>query len=65
MKLQKLPTQPSLFVLQQGQEGDTFEEGWRSKLVWGDNLLVMGSLPVNFAGKIDLLYIDRPVCNRN
>ncbi len=53
-------TQPGLFDVYEGKEGDTFEEGWRNKLIWGDNLLVMGSLLKNFAGKIDLIYIDPP-----
>ena len=43
-----------------GSEGDTFEEGWKNKLIRGDNLLVMGSLLEKFAGKIDLIYIDPP-----
>jgi adenine-specific DNA-methyltransferase len=50
----------SLFDVWEGKEGDTFEEGWRNKLIWGDNLLVMGSLLEKFAGKIDLIYIDPP-----
>lgn len=50
----------SLFDIYQGKEGDTFEDGWRNKLIWGDNLLVMGSLLEKFAGKIDLIYIDPP-----
>jgi len=33
---------------------------WRNKLICGDNLLVMGSLLEDFAGKIDLIYIDPP-----
>ncbi len=33
---------------------------WRNQLIWGDNLLVMGSLLKEFAGKIDLIYIDPP-----
>jgi len=49
-----------LFDIYEGKEGDTFEEGWRNKLIWGDNLLVMGSLLEKFAGKIDLIYIDPP-----
>ena len=53
-------TQPTLFDVYQGNEGDTFEDGWRNKLIWGDNLLVMGSLLERFAGKIDLIYIDPP-----
>jgi adenine-specific DNA-methyltransferase len=52
--------QQTLFDVWEGKEGDTFEEGWRNKLVWGDNLLVMGSLLEKFAGKIDLIYIDPP-----
>jgi len=50
----------SLFDTYQGTEGDTFEEGWKNKLIWGDNLLVMGSLLGKFSGKIDLIYIDPP-----
>lgn len=56
-KKQKLPL---LFDIYEGTEGDTFEEGWKNKLVWGDNMLVMGSLLEKFAGKIDLIYIDPP-----
>lgn len=52
--------QGTLFDVWEGKEGDTFEEGWRNKLIWGDNLLVMGSLLEKFAGKIDLIYIDPP-----
>ncbi|HZQ39066.1 MAG TPA: hypothetical protein VFD32_24280, partial [Dehalococcoidia bacterium] len=43
-------------------------DGWRNKLIWGDNKLVMGSLLHGdaaagiepLAGKIDLIYIDPP-----
>src|SRR6059036_3191400 len=52
--------QGTLFYVYEGKEGDTFEAGWRNKLIWGDNLLVMGSLLEKFAGKIDLIYIDPP-----
>jgi hypothetical protein len=51
---------PGLFDVWQSKEGDTFEAGWKNKLIWGDNLLVMGSLLEKFAGKIDLIYIDPP-----
>jgi DNA modification methylase len=50
----------TLFELWRGDEGDTFEEGWRNKLIWGDNKLVMSSLLEKFAGKINLIYIDPP-----
>ena len=52
--------QGSLFDFYEGKEGETFEEGWKNKLIWGDNLLVMGSLLDKFSGKIDLIYIDPP-----
>lgn len=52
--------QQTLFDVYQGDEGETFEEGWRNKLIWGDNLLVMGSMLERLAGKIDLIYIDPP-----
>lgn len=57
---QKLPRQHTLFDVYEGKEGDSYEAGWRNKLIWGDNLLVMGSLLEKFAGKIDLIYIDPP-----
>jgi len=56
----KSGVQTSLFDVYEGNEGDTFEEGWKNKLIWGDNMLVMGSLLEKFAGKIDLIYIDPP-----
>jgi len=52
--------QLSLYDVWEGKEGSTFEEGWKNKLIWGDNLLVMCSLLEKFAGKIDLIYIDPP-----
>jgi len=56
----KKPKQISLFDVWKGEEGETFEEGWRNKLIWGDNKLVMSSLLEKFAGKMDLIYIDPP-----
>src|SRR2546428_5812854 len=56
----KAPKQFTLFDIWEHKEGETFEEGWKNKLIWGDNLLVMGSLLEKFAGKIDLIYIDPP-----
>src|SRR6266700_5520489 len=56
----KAPRQSTLFDIWEHKEGNTFEEGWKNKLIWGDNLLVMGSLLEQFAGKIDLIYIDPP-----
>ena len=41
-------------------EGSTFEDGWRNKLIWGENSAVMGSLLEQYSGKIDLIYIDPP-----
>ena len=50
----------TLFDVWKGDKGPTFEEGWRNKLIWGDNKLVMSSLLEQFAGKIDFIYIDPP-----
>ncbi len=54
------PKQISLYDNWEANEGDTFEEGWKNKLIWGDNKLVISSLLENFAGKINLIYIDPP-----
>ena len=35
-------------------------EAWQNRLIWGDNKYVMASLLAEFAGKIDLIYIDPP-----
>jgi adenine specific DNA methylase Mod len=50
----------SLFDIWKGDEGSTFEAGWKNKLIWGDNKFVMSSLLEKYAGKIDLIYIDPP-----
>jgi len=50
----------TLFDFWDGNEGDTFDEGWKNKLIWGDNKLVMASLLNKFSGKINLIYIDPP-----
>jgi adenine-specific DNA-methyltransferase len=34
--------------------------GWRNRLIWGDNKLVMASLLKELKGRIDLIYIDPP-----
>ncbi len=39
---------------------DWWPEGWRNKLIWGDNKYVLASLLDQFAGQIDLIYIDPP-----
>jgi DNA modification methylase len=36
------------------------EDNWRNKLIWGDNKYAMSALLEQFAGKIDLIYIDPP-----
>jgi adenine specific DNA methylase Mod len=59
-EVRKSGVQGTLFDVYEGKEGDTFDAGWRNKLVWGDNMLVMGSLVEKFAGRIDLIYIDPP-----
>ena len=36
------------------------EEEWRNRLIWGDKKYVLPSLLVEFAGKVNLIYIDPP-----
>lgn len=33
---------------------------WRNKLIWGDNKLIAASLLDEFAGRVNLIYIDPP-----
>jgi DNA modification methylase len=40
--------------------GESSPDSWRNKLIWGDNKLVAGSLLRDFAGKVNLVYIDPP-----
>jgi hypothetical protein len=43
---------------------DLFASGrptdWRNRLIWGDKKYVLPSLLEEFAGKVDLIYIDPP-----
>jgi len=50
---------------QERQKGlDLFATGavteWRNRLIWGDKKYVLPSLLADFAGKVDLIYIDPP-----
>jgi adenine-specific DNA-methyltransferase len=36
------------------------DPGWRNRLIWGDKKYVLPSLLPEFAGKVDLIYIDPP-----
>ena len=36
------------------------ESAWRNRLIWGDKKYVLPSLLPEFAGKVDLIYIDPP-----
>lgn len=60
MEARKAGQQRSLFDFWEPKEGTSVEEGWKNKLIWGDNKLVMSSLLEKFAGKIHLIYIDPP-----
>ncbi|MDQ2787524.1 MAG: site-specific DNA-methyltransferase [Chloroflexota bacterium] len=37
-----------------------FPPGWKNKLIWGDNKLAMAALAEQYAGQVDLIYIDPP-----
>ena len=41
-----------------------FHDGWRNKLIWGDNLHALTSLTEQLAGQVDLVYIDPPFDSR-
>src|ERR1700680_2124531 len=36
------------------------DQPWRNRLIWGDKKYVLPSLLPEFAGKVDLIYIDPP-----
>jgi adenine-specific DNA-methyltransferase len=36
------------------------DKAWKNKLIWGDNKLAMAALGEQYAGQIDLIYIDPP-----
>ncbi|MBK8025776.1 MAG: site-specific DNA-methyltransferase [Chloroflexi bacterium] len=36
------------------------QQEWRNRLIWGDKKYVLPSLLPEFAGKVDLIYIDPP-----
>jgi adenine-specific DNA-methyltransferase len=36
------------------------ETDWRNRLIWGDKKYVLPSLLPEFAGKVNLIYIDPP-----
>ena len=52
--------QSGLLDFKSWRESDVLDAGWRNKLIWGDNKLVMHALLEEFRGKIDLIYIDPP-----
>jgi adenine specific DNA methylase Mod len=64
----KLPFQTVETVNESAQERqltlDLFSRGrptdWRNRLIWGDKKYVLPALLDEFAGKVDLIYIDPP-----
>lgn len=52
--------QAKLFDTWKGVEGETFESGWKNKLIWGENKYIISSLAEKFSSKIKLIYIDPP-----
>lgn len=65
MPLQRIETldEPRSRAEEQGSLFDAAKahrDDFRSRLIWGENKLVMASLLEEFRGKIDLIYIDPP-----
>ena len=59
------PSRRSTSSAQDRQKGFQFgagfrEEAWRNRLIWGDKKYVLPSLLAEFAGKVNLIYIDPP-----
>ena len=46
------------------ESSDGNQDGWRNRLIWGDNLHVLASLADEMVGQIDLIYIDPPFDSR-
>jgi len=47
--------QRTLDLFSAGRDGE-----WRNRLIWGDKKYVLPALLKDFAGKVDLIYIDPP-----
>ena len=51
-------------ALERDRTRDLFAQGeeneWRNRLIWGDKKFVLPSLLPEFAGKVNLIYIDPP-----
>ena len=47
--------QLSFEAMLSGQQGD-----WRNRLIWGDKKYILPALLDEFAGQVDLIYIDPP-----
>src|SRR4051795_4503738 len=47
--------QKSLDMFSRGEHSE-----WRNRLIWGDKKYVLPSLLPEFAGRVDLIYIDPP-----
>ena len=50
-----LPTASARWSFAAGRETE-----WRNRLIWGDKKYVLPSLLPEFAGKVNLIYIDPP-----
>ena len=53
-------TKDTLFRKAPNSKLSTPDAPWYNRVIWGDNKYVMSSLLDEFAGKIDLIYIDPP-----
>jgi DNA modification methylase len=53
-------TLDGLFAQHPGSNGARRQQQWRNRLIWGDKKYVLPSLKKEFAGKVDLIYIDPP-----
>ena len=56
-RIDRIHVSKSHNIIDYGIDSDV---NWKNKLIWGDNKYVMSSLLKEYAGKIDLIYIDPP-----
>ena len=60
----KNAAQVSIFDTHGRDDGDALGDTWRSKLICGDNILVMASLLERYSGQVHLIYLDPSLSTR-
>ena len=56
----KAGIQTDIFAQAAAEQSKSASGGWYNRLIWGDKKYLLPSLLPEFAGKINLIYIDPP-----